>query len=64
VRLNPDGSLAQLKTHLVAKNYSVYGMDYQDDFSIVAKLICADSYLFGCHLPLAPTSVKCQEYFS
>jgi len=39
VKLNPDGSLARLKAQLVAKGYSqVYGIDYQDIFSSVAKL--------------------------
>ena len=39
VKLNPDGSLACLKACLVAKNYSeVYDINYQDTFSLVAKL--------------------------
>ena len=39
MKLNPNGSLAHLKAHLVAKGYSqVYGMNYQDTFSSVAKM--------------------------
>jgi len=43
--LNPDGTLAYLKTRLVAKGYSLtYGTDYQDTFSPVAKM--ASVWLF------------------
>ena len=39
IKFNPNGSVAKLKVHLVAKGYAqTYEVDYFDIFSPVAKL--------------------------
>ena len=40
MKLKPDSSLDRLKAYLMAKGYSeMYGIDYQDTFSQVTKMI-------------------------
>ena len=59
-KLNPDGSLARL----VGKGYSlVYDRLSRYLLANCKADICADSYLFGCHLSLAPPSIRFKNAF-
>ena len=51
IKVNSDGSIARLKARLDAKGYAqIYGMDYSDTFSLVAKLTSIQLFI-----PLAST---------
>ena len=46
VKFNPDGFVARLKAHLVAKGYAqTYDIDYFDPFSPIAKLTSVRPFL-------------------
>ncbi|KAL0558833.1 hypothetical protein IC582_003415 [Cucumis melo] len=46
VKVNPDGTMARLKDHLVGKCYAqTYGIDYSDTFSSVTKLTSIHLFL-------------------
>ena len=62
VHLNSDESLARLNAHLVAKRYSqVYGINYQDTFSLEVKLTSVRTLVSldaTHHWPLHQLNVK------
>lgn len=62
VKMNPDGSVARLKARLVAKGYAqMYGVDYTETFSPVAKLTSVRIFISLAainHWPLYQLDVK------
>ncbi len=46
-QVNPDGTVARLKAHIVVKRYTqTYGTNYSDTFSPVAKLASVRLFVF------------------
>ena len=62
VKVGPDGQVDRLKAHLVAKGYTqVYGSDYGDTFSLVAKIASVRlllSMVAMCSWPLYQLDIK------
>ena len=62
VKVGPDGQVAHLKARLVAKGYTqVYGSDYSDKFSLVAKIAYVRLFLSMttmCSWPLYQLDIK------
>jgi len=60
VKLNPDVSLAQLKTHLVAKVYpQMYRIDYQETSAVrMAYVHLVSISAVTCHWLLDPLNIK------
>ncbi|RVW21066.1 Retrovirus-related Pol polyprotein from transposon RE2 [Vitis vinifera] len=62
VKVGPDGQVDRLKARLVAKGYTqIYGCDYGDTFSPVAKIAYVRLFLSMaamCHWPLYQLDIK------
>jgi len=62
IKIGPAGTIGHLKTHLVAKGYiQIFGLDYGDTFSPVAKMISIHLFIAMVALqrrPLSQLNVK------
>ncbi|XP_070006743.1 uncharacterized protein [Nicotiana sylvestris] len=62
VKVGPDGQIDRLKAHLVAKEYTqIFGLDYSDTFSPVAKVASVRLFLSMVavrHWPLYQLDIK------
>ena len=62
IKVGPNGEVDRLKAQLVAKGYTqIYGLDYGNTFSPVAKLTMVSVFLVMaviCHWPLHQLDIK------
>ena len=68
IKVGPDGTIVLLKAHVVAKGYTqIFGLDYGDTFSQVAKMASVRLFIAMAALqqwPLYQLDVNCLLYTS